>query len=77
LLNSYMASAVSPPNLMGLSHGSDPQALGISPDGKRVAVADGGTIYVSGTSQEKPAAAAQFSLPGNGSTTAVQFLGND
>lgn len=64
-------------DLTGLSHGSDPQALSISPDGKRVAVADGGTIYVSGTSPGSTANTYQLSLPGNNSITAIQFLGDD
>ena len=71
------ASLSTPPDVTGLSHGSDPQALSISPDGTRVAVADGGTIYVSSTSLKTPSSATQLSLPGNGSTTAIQFLGSD
>jgi WD40 repeat protein len=73
----HMATLNTLQDLTGLSHGSDPQALGISPDGKRVAVADGGTIYISDTSRGTTDSTSQLSLPGNGSTTALQFLGND
>ena len=73
----HTASRSTQPALTGLSHGSDPQALSISPDGKRIAVADGGTIYVSDTSHRTPNSTSQLSLPGNSSTTAVQFLGDD
>jgi len=73
----HMAGLSTPQDLTGLSHGSDPQALSISPDGKRVAVADGGTIYISGTARGTTDSTSQRSLPGNGSTTAVQFLGDD
>jgi WD40 repeat protein len=38
-------------DLVAASHGTDPEAIGISADGTRVAVATAGTIYVSGTAQ--------------------------
>jgi len=71
----HTADLGTPQDLTGLSHGSTPQALSISPDGRRVAVADSGTIYVSGTSRGTSANTDQLSLPGAGRTTAVQFLG--
>jgi WD40 repeat protein len=73
----HTANLGTPQDLTGLSHGSTPQALSISTDGRRVAVADSGTIYVSGTSRGTAANTDQLSLPGAGRTTAVQFLGDD
>lgn len=65
------------PDLVALSHGSAPEAIAVSADGKRVAVADANAIYLSETAPGAPGRAAQLSFGGNGSTSAVQFLGDD
>jgi WD40 repeat protein len=65
------------PDLVALSHGSDPEAVTVSADGKRVAVADAGTIYVSDTAQGTPGSISQVVLSGTSSTTGVVFLGDD
>jgi len=76
-------------DLVGASHGSDPEAIGISEDGTRVAVAAAGTIYVSGTaqapktdwalSQAIPPNSTVATLTGNSSTPpgGVIFFGDD
>lgn len=66
-----------PADLLALSHGSDPEALAVSADGRRVAVADAGTIYVGATGKTAPGSAQQLVLSGNSSTSAVVFLGDD
>jgi WD40 repeat protein len=69
-------SALGVPDLVGLSHGSNPEALAISADGKHVAVADAGTIYVGETGRTAPGSAAQLVLSGNSSTSAIVFVGD-
>jgi len=76
-------------DLVAASHGTDPEAIGISEDGTRVAVADAGTIYVSSTaqapkvdwalSQAVPPDSTVVALTGNSSTPpgGVIFLGDD
>ena len=65
------------PELLALSHGSDPQSLAISPDGKRVAVGDGGTVYVYSAAKGVAPQQGQHILSGNSSTPEIQFLGDD
>ena len=74
-------------DLVAASHGTDPEAMGISEDGTRVAVAAAGTIYVSGTAkapetdwsldQAIPPNSTVATLTGNSSTPGVIFLGDD
>jgi TIR domain len=76
-------------DLVAASHGTDPEAISISDDGTRVAVADAGTIYVSRTSQAPktdwalsqtiPTDSTVATLTGNSSTLpgGVIFLGDD
>jgi WD40 repeat protein len=76
-------------DLVAASHGTDPEAIGISEDGTRVAVAAAGTIYVSGTaqapetnwtlSQAIPPNPTVATLTGNSSTPpgGVTFFGDD
>src|SRR5215469_12051546 len=84
-----LAPASGAADLVGASHGSDPEAIGISEDGTRVAVAAAGTIYVSRTaqapatdwalSQAIPPNAAVATLTGNSTTPpgGVIFFGGD
>jgi WD40 repeat protein len=65
------------PELLAFTHGSDPQSLAVSPDGKRVAVGDGGTIYTYATAHGGPTQLDQHVLSGNSSTPQVRFLGDD
>ena len=69
-------AAIPPFDRVALSHGSDPEALAVSADGKHVAVADAGTIYVGDTGRTAPGPAQQLVLSGNSSTSAVVFLGD-
>jgi WD40 repeat protein len=73
------ASTSGTPDLVALSHGSDPQTIAVSRDGRRVAVADAGTIYISETGARTPGQAAQLTLSGNGSINpnGLTFLGDD
>jgi WD40 repeat protein len=76
-------------DLVAASHGTDPEAISISEDGTRVAVADAGTIYVSRTSQAPktdwalsqtiPTDSTVATLTGNSSTLpgGLIFLGDD
>ena len=65
-----------PADLVALSHGSAPEALAVSADGKHVAVADAGTIYVGDTGSTAPGPAPQVVLSGSSSTSAIAFLGD-
>lgn len=65
------------PDLIGMSHGDAPQALAISNDGSRVAVADGGTIYVDQTGATGPGSQPQEALTGNAVISALVFIDND
>ncbi|MBY8874213.1 TIR domain-containing protein [Micromonospora sp. PLK6-60] len=67
------------PDLRGLSHGSLPQAIAISDSGTRLAVVDGGTVYVSATDRGDDLVTSQLALPGNSTTVAagLRFFGAD
>jgi WD40 repeat protein len=66
-----------PPDLLSISHGAAPQSLAISPDGSRVAVGDGGTIYMYASGKGVPPQAGQHALSGSGNTPFIQFAGGD
>ncbi|MEV0154060.1 TIR domain-containing protein [Micromonospora sp. NPDC050686] len=67
------------PDLSGLSHGSLPQAIAISDNGTRLAVVDGGTVYVSATGRGDDLVTSQLAMPGNSTTVAggLRFFGAD
>jgi WD40 repeat protein len=65
------------PDLQGLEPGTSPEAMTISDDGRRLAIAETGTIYVSDTRSSAPTTV--VSLTGSPSTNAngVVFAGDD
>jgi len=66
------------PTLWALSHGTDEQAIAISPDGTHTAVADAGTIYLSRTGSGETAATQEV-LSGGGPVPSggLRFLGDN
>ena len=64
--------------LLALSHGSDPQALAVSSDGERAAIADAGTIYISQIGSGAIRSDVQIPLTGGGAVLrgGLTFLGD-
>jgi WD40 repeat protein len=65
------------PDLQGLEPGTSPEAMTISDDGRRLAIAETGTIYVSDTKATAPNTAVSFTGSPSTNGNGVVFAGDD